>query len=172
MDTLSKVAWHNWSGDTLWTFYLFYFSNKNTYFRLLLRNNYQETMDFYCLFVSFSQHLWQLFVWKKITYQGMTRQHLSFWWVWGSNFWWLVSYSICCGVVKPFYSVCFLLVCFKYKNNLVDTWVTISWAVRSHLFNRLYQYWVSVSQWLGFKASFLGTVHQGWTLLHVRFTII
>lgn len=44
------------------------------------------------------------------------------------------------GLLKPFYSAYSLLICFKYKNNLVDTPANISSAALNHLLKRLYQY--------------------------------
>lgn len=107
---------------------------------------------------------------KKIRYQGIAR-HLSFWWVWGFSFWWFVSYSICCGVLKPFYSAYALLTCCKYKNSLVDIWVNISLAALRHLLKRFYQYWVCFTT-IGIQSQVLGTACQGWTLQHrLRITL-
>lgn len=59
--------------------FFFFFSDKNTYSYLLLRNNYQEIMKFfYCLFVSFFPMTYDSYSYgKKITYQGIAK-HLVF----------------------------------------------------------------------------------------------
>lgn len=109
-------------------------------------------MDLYCLSVFFPpQQPPPALCMRIIRYQGIVRR-FSFWWVWDFDIWWLVSYSTCCGVFKPFYPAYVSLVCFKYKNNLADAWVNISLGCSESLTKKLVSILSCVSQWLGFKA--------------------
>lgn len=66
-------------------------------------------MDFfYCLFVSFFffEQPMTIIRMKKIRYQGIAR-HLSFWWVWGVSFWWLVKlFYLLWGIKTILFCLC------------------------------------------------------------------
>lgn len=68
------------------------------------------------------------------------------------------------GALKPFYSAYSLVICFEYKNNLVDTWVNITLAAES-LIKKALSILSVCSTMIVFKAWFLETACQ------VNFTI-
>lgn len=111
---------------------------------------------------------------KIIRYQGIARQ-FSFWWVWDFDFWWLIQLFHLLGgggVLNHFFPAYSPLICFKYKNNLADTWVDISIGCSESLIKKLLNCTELCFTMIGIQSRFLEAGFEEWTLqTWVKFTL-